>query len=1090
MSRTRPLWRLLRGPGSTVRRQHRHVHRRQGFDLLVVAAQLEPLENRVLLTASFQGIGVLGQADGVGESTAAAVSANGNVVVGTNYGGSAIEWTAATGIIALPQFGIESVATGVSADGSVIVGWGKPTGLLSNYSQALVWQGGNPPIALPSSLPGVDLIDAAAAAVSANGNVVVGSDLAANSGLPSQGFEWSQATGLVGFSGSLVVGAPPQNLANAVSGDGSVVVGSAPQTIAGQLIQSSPAMWTNSVTPATLSGVGGEALGVSNNGSFIVGADINSADVWSGFLWNPASASVVTLGAGYPVGVSNDGSIMVGSTFQSPSSAGEALVWLGSTTPQSLQTVLTDEYGLGSALTGWTLNAATAITADGNTIVGDGIDPQGGQEGWIVQLNAPTTPSPVLNVPPAVSVNENSSVTFAGNNAISVSDTAGNGNNNEQVTLSVNDGTLTLVPTSGSLVGSSGTMNLTISGTLSEVNADLLNLVYTPTAGVSGPDTLTVTPVDTTDQTQGSQAQVSITVNPLPMLTVPAAVSVNENSSVGFSGRNAISVTDTAGAGNDNEQLTLTVKNGTLTLLPTAGTQVSGSGTMNLAISGTLSEVNSDLLNLLYTPTTGSTSSNMLTVTVLDTSDQALGSPAQVTITINSPPVITAPSSVSVDQNAVLPFAGANTISVADPSGTAESFTLSVSHGTLSLGATAGLTVTGNGSRNLALSGTLSTLNADLPTLAYAPNHGYKATDTLTLSDTDTSDSLTGTASVAIAVIAVKKPKQKHPPTIKAPSAVSVNENASLIFSTANGNSVTLTDSAATASSDSLALTVAHGKLTLGSTTGLTFAAGSNASASMTVKGTLANLNAALNGLEFTPTIGYSGSASLAIKVTDSGDNLTGSATVAITVVVPPSQPTVTVGTPVTTSVPGEPVPLVIEATDTYAPAEAAPFTFTISFGDGSSTRTSSASPLLTNHVYKSSGTFTVTVVATDEFAHTSAAATETISVVPVAVETNPFNTSETALFVGTSGKSTIGFAASGQNIAVTLNGVAEGTFGTSGPLIVFGQGGKDNYTEGPGVTNTVDLLESATADNVEADLDNEAFQWAGLTAAVDILNG
>ncbi len=32
-------------------------------------------------------------------------------------------------------------------------------------------------------------------------------------------------------------------------------------------------------------------------------------------------------------------------------------------------------------------------------------------------------------------------------------------------------------------------------------------------------------------------------------------------------------------------------------------------------------------------------------------------------------------------------------------------------------------------------------------------------------------------------------------------------------------------------------------------------------------------------------------------------------------------------------------------------------------------------------------------------------------------------------------------------------------------------------------------LLEIATADNLETELDNEAVQWAGLTAAMEIFN-
>ena len=44
--------------------------------------------------------------------------------------------------------------------------------------------------------------------------------------------------------------------------------------------------------------------------------------------------------------------------------------------------------------------------------------------------------------------------------------------------------------------------------------------------------------------------------------------------------------------GNDNETLALRVLKGTLTLTPTSGSQVSGSGTTSLTISGTLSQIN------------------------------------------------------------------------------------------------------------------------------------------------------------------------------------------------------------------------------------------------------------------------------------------------------------------------------------------------------------------------------------------------------------------------------------------------------------------------------------------------------------------
>lgn len=142
------------------------------------------------------------------------------------------------------------------------------------------------------------------------------------------------------------------------------------------------------------------------------------------------------------------------------------------------------------------------------------------------------------------------------------------------------------------------------------------------------------------------------------------------------------------------------------------------------------------------------------------------------------------------------------------------------------------------------------------------------------------------------------------------------------------------------------------------------------------------------------------------------------------------SVPKVTVGTPIPTSVPGESVPLVIRVSDTSTTAQAASFSFQVSFGDGDTTTFAGTTPVLVTHTYTETGTYVVQVTATDEYGNVSVVATETIKVVPVAVEADPFHPGETALFVGgTSGNDTVSFAASGRNIAVTLNGVSEGTF-------------------------------------------------------------
>jgi hypothetical protein len=524
--------------------------------------------------------------------------------------------------------------------------------------------------------------------------------------------------------------------------------------------------------------------------------------------------------------------------------------------------------------------------------------------------------------------------------------------------------------------------------------------------------------------------------------------------------------------------------NATATATGVGGATVNGTFAFTYYVGSTVNGTGSS---------TAPTNPGTYTVTAAFTSSDpnytnASGGPVTFLIS-QTGPAIMVPTAVVLYENGSLTFSTANdnqiTLTDGQAVGTSDSLTLSVSHGLLRFGSTTGLKFT-SGSNHLSsmtVNGTLANLNTALQTLKYTPTSGYVGADALNLTVSDSINHQSGSASVGLTVYG--------PPTLSATATAGVNENGTLVFSSANGNAITLADAAASATSDSLVLTATHGTLFLGSTAGLTFTAGANGSASMTISGTLASLSAALNGLEYTPKTGYSGAASLTIKAKDAVSGFNTTATVAITVSIPASQPTVAVTTEFPTAVPGQPVPLVITVTDTNSTAQAADFKLVISFGDGKSA-TISAAPdsLIVNHVYTKTGTYTVSITATDEYGHSSSAGTTTITVVPVAVEIDPFDPSLTALFVGgTGGKDTVAFTASGNQIAVTLNKVAEGTFSTSGPLIVFGQGGADTVTVGAGVTNTSYLLETPNADNAETDLDDETIQWAGLSSAVEILN-
>jgi hypothetical protein len=498
---------------------------------------------------------------------------------------------------------------------------------------------------------------------------------------------------------------------------------------------------------------------------------------------------------------------------------------------------------------------------------------------WPADIFVVANPPAMIAAPSVESIGENSSFTFS-NGTISITDpeSAGTGAATDSVALSVSDGILALGSTNGLTftAGSNSSSSMTVTGTLTNVNAALNGLVYTPNNGFVGSDSLDLLANNTTER-EPWRAIVTIYVGEQPSVSAPTSQFVLENGSLPFN--NSILVSDPFAAG-ISDSVSLSVANGALELGGTTGiTFVSGANdSSSMTISGTLANLNA-ALNLQYFPNSNYLGADALQLTLTDWGD-GLTQSASVPISVVNAPAISAPASASLGENSSFSFAGTITATDAAASGASDSISLSVANGTLTLGSTAGITFSSgsNGSSSMTINGTLANLNTALAALAYAPKLDYTGSDSLQISAIDSGDSFSGSASVAITVQA--------PPVISAPATAGLNENTSYTFS---GSSITLADSTASGTSDSLSISVVDGKLTLGSTTGLTFSAGANRASSMTVTGTLANLNAALNGLVYAPNAGYSGPDSLQISVNDTGDNLAGSAAVSITVNAPPS---------------------------------------------------------------------------------------------------------------------------------------------------------------------------------------------------------
>src|SRR5262249_5806239 len=121
---------------------------------------------------------------------------------------------------------------------------------------------------------------------------------------------------------------------------------------------------------------------------------------------------------------------------------------------------------------------------------------------------------------------------------------------------------------------------------------------------------------------------------------------------------------------------------------------------------------------------------------------------------------------------------------------------------------------------------------------------------------------------------------------------------------------------------------------------------------------------------------------------------------------------------------------------------QAAGFTFTIDWGDGSSETAAGPSGLTLDHIYTASGTYIVTVPAADKDGATSAAATQSVAVTAVELQAGGV-----LVVGGTTGADQILFTPAGDDpnaVQLTINGERVGTFTGVTRIVAFGQAGDD----------------------------------------------
>ena len=481
--------------------------------------------------------------------------------------------------------------------------------------------------------------------------------------------------------------------------------------------------------------------------------------------------------------------------------------------------------------------------------------------------------------------NNTTSIPVVIDNAVSISDADGPGIASATVRISNNysngNDFLALVSnpaTMGNIIGTwdaaNATLTLSSAGNLAsqaQFQAALravtfTNLSQSPTLGAR---TVEFRANDGSLDSAGVTRTITISaVDDTPLISVPASTQVVEDFA---SVINLISISDPDSV---NVYMTLNVGSGTLAATSGAGVVVGGNATtMNL--SGTIAAVNAFIANnrVTYTTAANATADVTLTITV-DTGSVGTDTKTMtLSVTpVNDAPVATVPVSITVTEDLASSLTGIS-FSDVDAGSASVTATFSVPSGILSAISGSGVTVADSGTSTLTLSGSLSDINAFIAAASVKYQTALDNTTSvlLTVSINDNGNTggsaLTDTKTVIINVIAVN-----DAPVNAVPGDQSVKQDAVLTFNSANGNLVSISDVDSDGSPLIVTLTATNGLITLSSNIGLAFHNGNvPGTATLEFEGSLAQINAALNGMKFTPTPGYNGPASFTIISNDQG---------------------------------------------------------------------------------------------------------------------------------------------------------------------------------------------------------------------------
>lgn len=386
--------------------------------------------------------------------------------------------------------------------------------------------------------------------------------------------------------------------------------------------------------------------------------------------------------------------------------------------------------------------------------------------------------------------------------------------------------------------------------------------------------------------------------NDAPVNKVPTeVVQVSEDQTLTFGDR-SISISD-VDAGTNTVRVTLEATNGNLNLNsanPAFSNLIftTGDGTddATLEFTGTITDINTALDGMTFQPEANYNGGATVNITTNDEGNSGAG--ANLTdsstvnidvIPINDAPVNTVPTTTqTIKEDTDLVFNGANNnliriddVDAEDSRGTKiVEVTLSVVKGTLTLSQETGLNFESgsNNSSTMTIRGQVGDINSALDGLIYRGNLNANGDDTLSITTNDLGNYGNGGNKTDADLIDIAISAVNDAPVTTVPVAQNIAEDTNLIFSTANSNSIAISDVDVVEGSEELevSLSVNQGVLTLADTTDITFVSDTgNGTSNFVIKGTLNAINRSLNGLIYRGNKDFNGSDTLTINTSDLG---------------------------------------------------------------------------------------------------------------------------------------------------------------------------------------------------------------------------